>query len=63
MAGLVQDIAGMRHARLIDQDRAMADVEAGQDRLFRQRGGAHVDADAAHERHQPLGERIGEGSR
>ena len=63
MTGLVQDIAGMGHASLIDEDRAMADIEAGQDRFFRQRRGAHFDADAAHECHQPLGERIGEGSR
>ena len=65
MAGLVEDVAGMCQPRFVDQDRAVADIEAGQEGGVRQRGGAHVDADAAHERRQPLGERIGErgGSR
>ena len=56
----MEDIAGMGQALRIDQDRAVADIQPGQEGLFRQRRGAHVDADAAHERHQPLGERIGE---
>ena len=60
MAGLMEDVAGIGQACLVDQDRAMTDVEPGQEGRLDERRGAHVDADAARERRQPLGERIGE---
>ena len=50
----------MRQSLLVDQKRAMPDSEPGQERFLRQARGAHFDADAADERRQLFGERIGE---
>ena len=60
VAGLWRMSPGCVRRVFIDQDRAAADVEPRQNRRPRQRRGAHVDSDAAHERRQPLGERVGE---
>jgi hypothetical protein len=60
MARFVKDVARKVQTRLIDQDGAAADFRVRKEGLVRQGRGANLDADAAHERNQPFGQRIGE---
>ena len=60
VAGFMEHVAGIGQARLVDEDRAVTDVEPGQEGRLGQRRGAYGDADAAYEVGQPLRERIGE---
>lgn len=63
MAGLVKDIARIDDSRLVDEYRAMLDVETGEIRRQKRRRGMDVDADTLHEVREGPDERAAEHER
>ena len=60
VAGLMQDVARISEPFLVDEQRAIADIEARQKRRLVERGSTDFDADAANKRGESFGQWIGE---